>query len=137
MTLLELVKDGLERHGYDGLFNPDVCACKPDDLAPCCGDMGGCEPGVFTDGPCGNCMGGRPCDFHIGHGSPHKGGKAGEWRQVSIPPLADIFPFEYQGGGYFRRKGVPVGISAEMLHGKEAVEYVYEAIKAMDKEGRK
>jgi len=26
---------------------------------------------------------------------------------------------------------------AEMLHGKEAVEYVYEAIKAMDKEVRK
>lgn len=71
MTLKELIEDGLKRHGYDGLFSPDVCACKIGDLAPCGGDMGGCEPGVFTEGPCSNCCGGKLCDFHIGHGIPN------------------------------------------------------------------
>jgi len=36
-----------------------------------------------------------------------------------------IFPFEYVGGGYFRKKGVQKGVSAEMLHGKEVPEYIY------------
>lgn len=38
----------------------------------------------------------------------------------------DIFPFEYKGGGYFRHIDVPEGKSAEMLHGMEAVEYLYQ-----------
>lgn len=32
------------------------------------------------------------------------------------------FPFEYVGGGYFRRKGVPKGQTAEMLHGEQVVD---------------
>lgn len=24
-------------------------------------------------------------------------------------PLSDIFPFDYKGGGYFRRRGIPKG----------------------------
>lgn len=39
--------------------------------------------------------------------------------------LDEIFPFEYSGGGYFRLKGVPVGKNAEILHGMEAIEYLY------------
>ena len=39
-----------------------------------------------------------------------------------------IFPFEYQGGGYFRRKGIPQGKPAEMLHGIEAVQYLFNAM---------
>lgn len=39
--------------------------------------------------------------------------------------LDDVFPFEYKGGGYFRRKGIPKGVTAEILHGQQAIEYLY------------
>jgi hypothetical protein len=39
--------------------------------------------------------------------------------------LAKLFPFEYVGGGYFRKKGVKKGTTAQTLHGKEAIEYMY------------
>jgi hypothetical protein len=42
--------------------------------------------------------------------------------------LVDVFPFEYQGGGYFRRKGVPVGQKAEILHGEQAIRYLFNAM---------
>jgi len=45
----------------------------------------------------------------------------------------DIFPFEYQGGGYFRRKGVKQGDKAEILHGQEAIEYLLKKLKGLDK----
>lgn len=45
-----------------------------------------------------------------------------------VPTLDEVFPFEYIGGGYFRRKGVPRGVSADILHGMQAVEFVREAI---------
>jgi len=44
--------------------------------------------------------------------------------------MQDPFPFEYMGGGYFRRKGVPKGQPAEMLHGMEVVEYLYAQLEA-------
>lgn len=34
------------------------------------------------------------------------------------------FPFEYIGGGYFRKIGVPKGKVAETLHGMQAIEYL-------------
>lgn len=40
------------------------------------------------------------------------------------------FPFEYQGGGYFRRKGVPKGEKAEMLHGEQVVDYIFNALRS-------
>ncbi len=43
--------------------------------------------------------------------------------------LKEIFPFEYKGGGYFRLKGVAIGKTAEILHGMEAVEYLYQKMK--------
>ncbi len=48
---------------------------------------------------------------------------------MKIPELKDIFPFEYVGGGYFRRKGVPKNVRAEIIHGDEAVRRVYEWVK--------
>lgn len=42
--------------------------------------------------------------------------------------LSELFPFEYKGGGYFRMRGVPEGKSAEILHGMEAIKYLYEAM---------
>jgi hypothetical protein len=41
----------------------------------------------------------------------------------------DVFPYEYKGGGYFREKGIPIGESAEMLHGEQAARYVYEKMR--------
>jgi hypothetical protein len=35
---------------------------------------------------------------------------------------APEFPFEYIGGGYWRKRGVPRGEKAEILHGDEAIE---------------
>jgi hypothetical protein len=43
----------------------------------------------------------------------------------------DDFPFEYVGGGYFRRKNVRKGESAEMLHGQEAIDYVLAKLAAV------
>lgn len=43
--------------------------------------------------------------------------------------LAELFPFDYAGGGYFRQKGIPVGTNAEILHGMQAIEYIYEQMK--------
>ncbi len=48
---------------------------------------------------------------------------------MKIPELKEIFPFEYVGGGYFRRKGVPKNVSAEIIHGQEAIKRVYEWVK--------
>ena len=42
--------------------------------------------------------------------------------------LAKLFPFEYSGGGYFREKGIAKGVSAEMFHGQEAIEYLFSKI---------
>ena len=47
----------------------------------------------------------------------------------NLPPLEDIFPFKYSGGGYLRGKDVPQGESAEILHGMKAIEFLYEKIK--------
>lgn len=66
MTVIELIKEGLMRHGYDGLFCPGVCACKIDKLAPCGELFDDCEAGHLL--PCdGSCDMGK-CDFHIGRG---------------------------------------------------------------------
>ena len=43
----------------------------------------------------------------------------------SCSPLDEVFPFDYQGGGYFRRRGVPKGVTAEILHGQQAIEWLY------------
>ena len=48
-----------------------------------------------------------------------------------VPKLDELFPFVYKGGGYFREKNAPIGVSGEMLHGREAVEYLYEKMKEM------
>ncbi len=34
------------------------------------------------------------------------------------------FPFEYYGGGYFRQKGIPEKVKAEILHGQQAIDYL-------------
>jgi len=52
-----------------------------------------------------------------------------------MPSLKDLFPFEYKGGGYFRKKGVAKGVTAEILHGDEAVKRLYnEMVKRLQPE---
>ena len=57
-----------------------------------------------------------------------------------IPKLEELFPFEYFSCGYFscgyfRRKGVPKGTPADILHGQQAIEWLYaEIIKALTPE---
>jgi hypothetical protein len=46
-----------------------------------------------------------------------------------FPKLEDIFPFEYKSGGYFRLKGVPKKKKAPILHGEEAIGFVYQKLK--------
>jgi hypothetical protein len=47
--------------------------------------------------------------------------------------LEQLFGFKYAGGGYFRQKGIKKGDTAEILHGMEAIAYLYDQFKK-DKE---
>jgi len=38
--------------------------------------------------------------------------------------LTDLLDFEYAGGGYFRHKGFPKGVSAPIIHGPELIELI-------------
>ena len=48
ITIVDLLRDSLQQNGYDGLYNPGLCGCENDDLAPCddhlCSD---CLPGYM------------------------------------------------------------------------------------------
>lgn len=66
MLIKEIVKEWLNQHDYDGLFN-DYCGCEISDLMPC-GEPGmACEAGKKT--PCPGpetCEDGGGCPWHIG-----------------------------------------------------------------------
>ena len=47
---------------------------------------------------------------------------------ISLPALKEVFDFEYAGGGYFRKKGVPKNTPASILHGDEAIKFLYSKI---------
>lgn len=49
--------------------------------------------------------------------------------------LEELFPFEYASVGYFRMKGVPRKVNAELLHGMQAIEYLYERMKEEASDG--
>jgi hypothetical protein len=48
--------------------------------------------------------------------------------------LEDIFPYEYVGGGYFRKKDVPIGKKADMLHGIEAIKFLFEEMRKQNEQ---
>lgn len=41
--------------------------------------------------------------------------------------IKELFPFIYEGGGYFRRKA-PIGVKSEIIHGMEAIEFIYDSL---------
>jgi len=52
--------------------------------------------------------------------------------------LKEVFPFQYVGGGYFRKSGTPKGEVAEILHGAEATAYLLRQVnKIIEKEQNK
>ena len=52
----------------------------------------------------------------------------------SISELHEIFKYEYVGGGYFRKRGVPKKTTAPILHGEQAITHLYNAMVKMYKE---
>ena len=61
MNVIEIVSAHLIAQGFDGLVSPDTeCGCLLGDLAPCCGDVGQCEPGYRGADP-----GGDPGDWGV------------------------------------------------------------------------
>lgn len=64
MTVLDMVREALQRDGYDGLSNYLIgCACRLDDLASCDEPSRDCEAGWERPGCDEGC--GDGCDFHI------------------------------------------------------------------------
>jgi hypothetical protein len=55
-TVQDVIVNYLNLNGYDGLYNPDLCACKTEDLNTCeCINIFDCEPGYIQD--CTKCEG--------------------------------------------------------------------------------
>lgn len=49
--------------------------------------------------------------------------------------LEDVFPYEYVSGGYFRRKGIKRGKIANIIHGMEAINILFENMNKVKREG--
>lgn len=48
MDLKAIIYVYLDERNFDGLFNPDLCCCKKDDLMPCEEpDVANCQPGYI------------------------------------------------------------------------------------------
>ena len=60
MNLKGIVREYLEKNGFDGLFNEDACGCLKDDLFPCENPEEDCIPGYRHPCTCGD------HDWHIG-----------------------------------------------------------------------
>lgn len=73
VSCADMVRDYLERNGYDGLVDEGrECACCLEDLMPCGGEYAmTCEAGYRIDGCTKDC--GNGCDFHIFPGKDHRG----------------------------------------------------------------
>lgn len=47
MQVTKIVYNFLKENGFDGLFAPERCSCKLDDLMPCCEYYEDCEAGFL------------------------------------------------------------------------------------------
>lgn len=65
-TVKEIVKEYLEKNGYDGLSR-DCCGCDFDDLMDCDNPEYDCKAGYKTDCPCSteDCACDGDCKYHI------------------------------------------------------------------------
>lgn len=77
----------------------------------------------------------RECDYHesfVSHAGFEECIHCGHERPLQDPAqrafalLERLASFEYKGGGYYRKKGVPKGKTAEMLHGSQIQELIEE-----------
>jgi len=50
-----------------------------------------------------------------------------------MKPLRKLFKYEYVGGGYFRERNVPKGTNAKILHGEQAIHYLYKQLNNEEK----
>lgn len=74
MTVIEIVKEYLVAHGYDGLCSGSIpawsegCCCKLDDLAPGDNNISNCVPGYLhpSDCECEVCAHSDPLDREQG-----------------------------------------------------------------------
>ena len=63
-TVKEIVKEYLEKNGYDGLYNENgACGCLTDNLNPCGEPFDECKPGYR--GACTGLECDGDCDWHI------------------------------------------------------------------------
>lgn len=81
MKVSEIVEKYLKDNGFDGLYAQGECACKTDNLMPCCGDCcGDCQPGYLQDNNSGE------FEFIIGRGKqPADKTDAGQRQSKSVP----------------------------------------------------
>ena len=49
MNVKKIVKEWLEKNGYDGIYCIGECACLKNDLMPCDGYSADCKPGYKRD----------------------------------------------------------------------------------------
>jgi len=65
-TIGEVISVWLINNGYDGLYNPDLCACEAGDLFPCGSpDMSNCKPGYIGKCDPKTCTLDGDCEWHI------------------------------------------------------------------------
>lgn len=50
---------------------------------------------------------------------------ASEVADQFVPSLESVFPYSYQGGGYFRMNGMKKGEVAPILHGEQVIEVLF------------
>jgi len=60
MTVIEIIKEYLEKNNYDGLCCSDVpCGCGINNMAPCCDNIMDCQPAYLKkDANCKECENG-------------------------------------------------------------------------------
>jgi len=65
-TVKEMVEEYLKKNCYDGLFNTSgKCACRLDNLIPCCDGIDECRAGYEVECPGGDECENGDCEFHI------------------------------------------------------------------------
>lgn len=68
LDVQDIVKDYLERNGYDGI-GCEHCSCELADLMPCGEPTPHCEAGYKVPCDCG-----EGCNYHIGSEKPEQAG---------------------------------------------------------------